>query len=43
MWGNSGPVLLALYAGRIEGQLSDLKRRMEAAGDIPDLDLDDVD
>ncbi|MGW6398918.1 tyrosine-type recombinase/integrase [Streptomyces sp. NPDC055134] len=38
--GNSVPVLLAFYAGCIEGQLPDLKRRMEAAGDLPEPDLD---
>ncbi|MFZ3594630.1 tyrosine-type recombinase/integrase [Streptomyces sp. BH104] len=35
--GNSVPVLLAFYAGCIEGQLPDLKRRMEAQGDLPEL------
>ncbi|MEU3740136.1 integrase [Streptomyces sp. NPDC032198] len=37
--GNSVPVLLAFYAGCFEGQLPDLKRQMEAVGDLPDLDL----
>lgn len=31
------PVLLAFYAGCIEGQLPDIKRRMEAQGDLPEL------
>ncbi|MET8688894.1 site-specific integrase [Streptomyces sp. NPDC004732] len=35
--GNSVPVLLSFYAGCIEGQLPDLKRRMEAQGDLPEL------
>ena len=35
--GNSVPVLLATYARCIHGQLSDLKRRMEAGGDLPEL------
>ncbi|MET9361947.1 site-specific integrase [Streptomyces sp. NPDC006632] len=35
--GNSVAVLLAFYAGCIEGQLPDLKRRMEAQGDLPDV------
>ncbi|MEU0113541.1 site-specific integrase [Streptomyces bobili] len=35
--GNSVPVLLATYARCIEGQLPDLKRRLEAAGDLPEL------
>ncbi|MEU3753091.1 hypothetical protein AB0H17_10060 [Streptomyces olivoreticuli] len=35
--GNSVAVLLAFYAGCIEGQLPDLKRRMEAQGDLPEL------
>ncbi|WP_369356779.1 hypothetical protein [Streptomyces sp. cg2] len=35
--GNSVPVLLAVYAGCIEGQLPDLKRRMEAQGDLPEV------
>ncbi|WP_242488909.1 hypothetical protein [Streptomyces sp. DSM 110735] len=34
--GNSVPVLLATYARRVEGQLPDLKRRLEAAGDLPE-------
>ncbi|WP_240508453.1 hypothetical protein [Streptomyces ossamyceticus] len=33
--GNSVPVLLATYARWIDGQLPDLKRRLEAAGDLP--------
>ncbi|MET8692874.1 hypothetical protein ABZV65_10045 [Streptomyces bauhiniae] len=32
--GNSVPVLLATYAGCIEGQLPDLKQRLEASGDL---------
>ncbi|MGW2366554.1 tyrosine-type recombinase/integrase [Streptomyces sp. NPDC001667] len=35
--GNSVAVLLAFYAGCIEGQLPDLKRRMEAQGDLPEV------
>jgi integrase len=35
--GNSVPVLLATYARWIDGQLPDLKRRLEAAGDLPEL------
>ncbi|MFE7174252.1 tyrosine-type recombinase/integrase [Streptomyces sp. NPDC057616] len=35
--GNSVPVLLATYARCINGQLSDLKRRMEAGGDLPEV------
>ncbi|MFJ2732868.1 tyrosine-type recombinase/integrase [Streptomyces sp. NPDC087317] len=35
--GNSVPVLLATYARCVEGQLPDLKRRLEAAGDLPEL------
>ncbi|MDC7338947.1 tyrosine-type recombinase/integrase [Streptomyces lydicus] len=35
--GNSVPVLLAFYAGCISGQLPDLKRRMEAQEDLPEL------
>jgi integrase len=34
--GNSVPVLLATYARCVEGQLGDLKRRLEAAGDLPE-------
>ncbi|WP_327670400.1 MULTISPECIES: site-specific integrase [unclassified Streptomyces] len=34
--GNSVPVLLATYARCVEGQLADLKKRLEAAGDLPD-------
>ncbi len=34
--GNSVPVLLAPYARCVEGQLPDLKRRLEAAGDLPE-------
>ncbi|MBE1597371.1 integrase [Streptomyces stelliscabiei] len=34
--GNSVPVLLAAYARCVEGQLPDLKRRLEAAGDLPE-------
>ncbi|WP_329117437.1 tyrosine-type recombinase/integrase [Streptomyces sp. NBC_01465] len=39
--GNSVPVLLAFYAGCIEGQIPDLKRRMEAQGDLPELPEED--
>ncbi|SDK98099.1 Phage integrase family protein [Streptomyces indicus] len=35
--GNSVPVLLSIYARCVDGQLSDLKRRLEAAGDLEDL------
>ncbi len=35
--GNSVPVLLAIYARCVDGQLSDLKKRLEAAGDLEDL------
>ncbi|RSM98906.1 mobile element protein [Streptomyces sp. WAC 01325] len=35
--GNSVPVLLATYARCVDGQLSDLKKRLEAAGDLPEL------
>ncbi|WP_393098841.1 hypothetical protein [Streptomyces sp. LN325] len=35
--GNSVPVLLATYARCVDGQLPDLKRRLEAAGDLPEL------
>ncbi|GGQ20937.1 hypothetical protein [Streptomyces roseolilacinus] len=34
--GNSVAVLLATYARCVDGQLPDLKRRLEAAGDLPD-------
>ncbi|MBB4715139.1 integrase [Streptomyces luteogriseus] len=34
--GNSVAVLLATYARCVEGQLPDLKRRLEAAGDLPE-------
>ncbi|MFB9565118.1 hypothetical protein ACFFR5_33245, partial [Streptomyces tuirus] len=34
--GNSVAVLLATYARCVEGQLPDLKRRLEAAGDPPE-------
>jgi hypothetical protein len=34
--GNSLPVLLVTYARCVDGQLPDLKRRLEAAGDLPD-------
>ncbi|MFC9931743.1 integrase [Streptomyces sp. NPDC127190] len=37
--GNSVAVLLATYARCIDGQLPDLKRRLEAAGDLPDTEL----
>ncbi|MCQ4080766.1 tyrosine-type recombinase/integrase [Streptomyces sp. RB6PN25] len=35
--GNSVPVLLAVYARCISGQLTDLKKRIEARGDLPEL------
>lgn len=35
--GNSVAVLLAFYAGCIDAQIPDLKRRMEAQGDLPEL------
>ncbi|ANS65335.1 phage integrase family protein [Streptomyces lincolnensis] len=35
--GNSVPVLLATYARCVDGQLPDLKKRLEAAGDLPEL------
>ncbi|MYT71349.1 MULTISPECIES: site-specific integrase [unclassified Streptomyces] len=35
--GNSVPVLLSIYARCVDGQLPDLKRRLEAAGDLEDL------
>ncbi|MFI7315987.1 tyrosine-type recombinase/integrase [Streptomyces venezuelae] len=35
--GNSVPVLLAIYARCVDGQLSDLKKRLEAAGDLEDF------
>ncbi|MET7797072.1 tyrosine-type recombinase/integrase [Streptomyces decoyicus] len=35
--GNSVPVLLATYARCISGQLSDLKKRIEAGGDLPEV------
>ncbi|MCX5153034.1 tyrosine-type recombinase/integrase [Streptomyces sp. NBC_00291] len=34
--GNSVPVLLAVYARCVTGQLSDLKKRIEAGGDLPE-------
>lgn len=35
--GDSVPVLLATYNARcVDGQLPDLKKRLEAAGDLPD-------
>ncbi|MFD5509467.1 integrase [Streptomyces sp. NPDC127051] len=34
--GNSVPVLLAAYARCINGQLDDLKQRIESAGELPD-------
>lgn len=34
--GNSVTVLLATYARCVDGQLPDLKRRLEAAGDLPE-------
>jgi hypothetical protein len=41
--GNSVPVLLATYARCVAGQLPDLKRRLEAAGDLPELPDDTPD
>ncbi|MCX4629820.1 site-specific integrase [Streptomyces sp. NBC_01443] len=35
--GNSVPVLLATYARCIDGQLADMKRRIEEGGDLPDV------
>ncbi|MER7723302.1 hypothetical protein [Streptomyces sp. NPDC096323] len=35
--GNSVPILLAIYARCVSGQLSELKKRMEAGEDIPEL------
>ncbi|MFD5885521.1 tyrosine-type recombinase/integrase [Streptomyces sp. NPDC060334] len=35
--GNSVPVLLAVYARCIVGHLSDLKKRIEAGGDLPEI------
>ncbi|WP_373684885.1 hypothetical protein [Streptomyces lunaelactis] len=35
--GNSVPVLLAIYARCIVGHLPDLKKLIEAGGDLPDL------
>ncbi|MEU1311739.1 site-specific integrase [Streptomyces cinnamoneus] len=35
--GNSVAVLLTVYAGCIDGQVPDLKRRMEALGDLPEV------
>ncbi|MGW2488753.1 hypothetical protein ACWCV9_16290 [Streptomyces sp. NPDC001606] len=37
--GNSVAVLLATYARCVDGQLPDLKRRLEAAGDLPETEL----
>ncbi|MFD7573004.1 hypothetical protein ACFV6U_21110 [Streptomyces sp. NPDC059810] len=34
--GNSVPVLLSTYARCVDGQLPDLKRRIEQAGELPD-------
>ncbi|MET8815402.1 hypothetical protein ABZW47_25795 [Streptomyces sp. NPDC004549] len=34
--GNSVPVLLATHARCVDGQLPDLKQRLEAAGDPPE-------
>ncbi|WP_282792381.1 hypothetical protein [Streptomyces sp. CC224B] len=39
--GNTSPVLLASDAGCVEGQLPDLKRRMDAQGDFPELPDED--
>lgn len=35
--GRSVPVLLAIYARCVSGQLSELKKRMEAGEDLPEL------
>lgn len=35
--GNSVPVLLAVYARCVSGQLADLKRRIENGGDLPEV------
>ncbi|MBA4861738.1 tyrosine-type recombinase/integrase [Streptomyces sp. PSKA54] len=35
--GNSVPVLLSIYARCVSGQLPDLKKRIEAGGDLPGL------
>ncbi|WP_371773138.1 hypothetical protein [Streptomyces sp. NBC_01438] len=35
--GNSVPILLAIYARCVFGQLSELKKRMEAGEDLPEL------
>ncbi|MFI2200900.1 hypothetical protein ACH47Z_09015 [Streptomyces sp. NPDC020192] len=37
--GNSVAVLLATYARCVDGQLPDLKRRLEAAGDLPEAEV----
>ncbi|MEU3523479.1 hypothetical protein AB0E62_06360 [Streptomyces sp. NPDC038707] len=38
--GNSVAVLLATYARCVDGQLPDLKRRLEAAGDLPEAEAE---
>ncbi|MEW1927502.1 site-specific integrase [Streptomyces sp. NPDC088360] len=35
--GNSVPVLLAIYTRCVSGQLTDLKKRIEARGDLPEI------
>lgn len=35
--GNSVPILLAIYARCVSGRLSELKKRMEAGEDLPEL------
>ncbi|MEU1461597.1 hypothetical protein ABZ467_13065 [Streptomyces sp. NPDC005727] len=37
--GNSVAVLLATYARYVDGQLPDLKRRLKAAGDLPEAEV----
>ncbi|AKN73649.1 integrase [Streptomyces sp. PBH53] len=37
--GNSVAALLATYARCIDGQLPDLKRRLDAAGDLPEAEV----
>ncbi|MFH8986762.1 hypothetical protein [Streptomyces sp. NPDC017940] len=37
--GNSVPVLLAIYTRCVSGQLTDLKKRIEARGDLPEIPL----
>ncbi|MDN3264761.1 integrase [Streptomyces sp. CSDS2] len=38
--GNRVAVLLATYARCVDGQLPDLKRRLEAAGDLPEAETE---